>query len=51
MFLLNPKQPPRHCPDARSHELIQKTIGFFEAKGKGRLRKPSPRGRGSSPPS
>ena len=39
MFLLNPKQPSLHCPDARSRELIEKTIAFFEAKGKARLRK------------
>jgi acyl-CoA dehydrogenase len=39
MFLLNPRHPTRHCADARSRELIEKTIGFFEAKGKARLRK------------
>ena len=39
MFLLNPKVPSRHCRDAASRELIEKTIGFFEAKGKARLRK------------
>jgi len=38
-FLLNPRQPSRHCKDARSRELLEKTIGFFEAKGKARLRK------------
>jgi len=39
MFLLHPKVPSRHCPDARSRELVEKTVGFFEAKGKTRLRK------------
>jgi len=39
MILLNPKRHARHYPDARSRELIEKTIGFFEAKGKTRLRK------------
>jgi acyl-CoA dehydrogenase len=39
MFLLNPKQPSTHCTDARSRELIEKTVAFFEAKGKARLRK------------
>jgi len=38
MFLLNPKQPSLHCPDARSRELVEKTVAFFEAKGKARLR-------------
>jgi acyl-CoA dehydrogenase len=39
MILLNPKQHTRHYPDALSRELIEKTIGFFEAKGKAQLRK------------
>lgn len=39
MFLLNPKQHDRRYPDARSRELIEKTIAFFEAKGKARLRR------------
>jgi acyl-CoA dehydrogenase len=39
MFLLNPKQHTRHYPDALSRELIEKTIGFFEAKGKAQLRR------------
>ena len=39
MFLLNPKQHTRRYPDARSRELIEKTIAFFEAKGKARLRR------------
>jgi acyl-CoA dehydrogenase len=39
MFLLNPKQHDRRYPDARTAELVEKTIGFFEAKGKAGLRK------------
>ncbi len=38
MLLLNPKRyEPRH-PDPRTGELVRKTIAFFEAKGKGRLK-------------
>lgn len=38
MFLLNPKNPGLYNLDARSREIIEKTIGFFEAKGKTRLK-------------
>jgi len=38
MILLNPKQPMRHYPDARSREMMLKTIDFFEAKGKRKLK-------------
>jgi len=38
MILLNPKRHDRHYPDERSCDVIRKTIGFFEAKGKARLR-------------
>ena len=33
MFLLNPHHPTRFYPDARSREIMLKTIGFFESKG------------------
>jgi len=38
MILLNPRKHVRRYPDERSREIIRKTIGFFEAKGKARLR-------------
>ena len=37
MILLNPKKHDRAYPDARSQEIMRKTIEFFEAKGKTRL--------------
>ena len=33
MLLLNPKKHDRVYPDARSKEIMQKTIDFFETKG------------------
>jgi len=39
MILLNPKQHTRRYPDARSRDVVAKTIAFFEAKGKANLRK------------
>ena len=38
MILLNPKQHTRPYPDARSREVMLKTIEFFESKGKKRLK-------------
>jgi acyl-CoA dehydrogenase len=38
MILLNPKQHDRHYPDARSREIMRKTIDFFERKGKRQLK-------------
>ena len=38
MILLNPKQHTRPYPDGRSREIMLKTIAFFEAKGKHRLK-------------
>jgi acyl-CoA dehydrogenase len=38
MILLNPKQHTRPYPDGRSREIMLKTIAFFEAKGKRRLK-------------
>ena len=37
MILLNPKRHDRFYPDARSTEVMRKTIEFFETKGKDRL--------------
>ena len=37
MILLDPKNHDRPYPDSRSSELMRKTIGFFEAKGKAKL--------------
>ncbi len=37
MILLNPKHHTRKYPDARSKEVMEKTIAFFEKKGKIRL--------------
>lgn len=39
MFLLNPKHHERSYRDAESSEIMRKTIAFFEAKGKARLKK------------
>ena len=38
MILLNPKSHDRFYPDERSREVMLKTIEFFEAKGKARLK-------------
>lgn len=38
MLLLNPKQPTRKYPDARSRDIMLKTIDFFESKGKRKLK-------------
>ncbi len=37
MILLNPKNHDRAYPDARSREIMRKTIEFFEGKGKAKL--------------
>ncbi|MBW2418189.1 MAG: acyl-CoA dehydrogenase, partial [Deltaproteobacteria bacterium] len=37
MILLDPKNHDRPYPDSRSSELMRKTIGFFEGKGKAKL--------------
>jgi acyl-CoA dehydrogenase len=37
MILLDPNHRERAYPDARSSEIMRKTIGFFEAKGKTKL--------------
>lgn len=37
MILLNPKHLSRKYPDARSAEVMRKTVAFFEQKGKGKL--------------
>jgi acyl-CoA dehydrogenase len=37
-LLLNPKKHNRYYPDEGSREIMLKTIEFFEAKGKGRLK-------------
>jgi acyl-CoA dehydrogenase len=37
MILLDPKNHSRPYPDARSTEIMRKTIAFFEGKGKSRL--------------
>ena len=39
MILLNPKKHDRYYPDARSREIMRKTIAFFENKGKRRIKK------------
>ena len=39
MILLNPKKHDRYYPDARSREIMRKTIAFFENKGKGSIKK------------
>ena len=38
MFLLNPKQLPESHPDPALNEILRKTVAFFEAKGKKRLK-------------
>jgi acyl-CoA dehydrogenase len=38
MILLNPRKLTRPYPDARSVEVMRKTVEFFEAKGKVRLK-------------
>ena len=38
MILLNPKQYDRFYPDARSREIMRKTIEFFEEKGLARIK-------------
>ncbi len=38
MILLNPKEHSRYYPDERSREIVLKTIGFFESKGKRRVK-------------
>lgn len=38
MLLLNPKNYHPVCPDPESHELMKKTIEFFEDKGKKKLK-------------
>ena len=38
MILLNPRQLTKPHPDARSHEVLRKTVEFFETKGKARLK-------------
>ena len=39
MILLDPKNHDRFYPDERSREVMQKTIAFFEAKGKRALKR------------
>ena len=39
MILLNPRHPDFLPSDGPSRDIVQKTIAFFEAKGKARLRK------------
>jgi len=39
MILLNPKNRKRFYPDQRSEEIMQKTIAFFENKGKASIKK------------
>ena len=38
MILFNPSKGSRKYPDARTKEIMDKTIAFFETKGKGRLK-------------
>ena len=38
MILLHPNRLERHYPDERSREVMEKTVAFFEAKGKRRLK-------------
>ncbi|MBT3313017.1 MAG: acyl-CoA dehydrogenase [Anaerolineae bacterium] len=38
MFLLNPKDHQRHYPDEESRQIMEKTIAFFENKGKARIK-------------
>ena len=39
MILLNPKKHSRSYPDDATRQLMLDTIGFFEAKGRGKLKK------------
>ena len=47
MILLNPKHHTRSYPDGRSREIMLKTIAFFEAKGKRRLKEDDLSGSGT----
>jgi len=38
MILFNPKQLRAEHPDPKVNEILRKTVAFFEAKGKGRLK-------------
>ena len=38
MFLFNPRQPAARPADAATAALLEKTVRFFETKGKARLR-------------
>ncbi|MCP4604101.1 MAG: acyl-CoA/acyl-ACP dehydrogenase [Proteobacteria bacterium] len=38
MILLNPKKHNRYYPDEKSKEIMQKTIDFFESRGKKKLK-------------
>ncbi len=38
MFLLNPKDHQRHYPDEESRQIMEKTIAFFEGKGKAKIK-------------
>ena len=38
MILLNPRLLDRYYPDPRSREMMHKTVDFFEAKGKSRIK-------------
>jgi acyl-CoA dehydrogenase len=38
MILFNPQQLASHHPDPKLNEILRKTVAFFEAKGKRRLR-------------
>ena len=33
MLLLNPRNLTRNYPDARSREIMEKTVAFFEKRG------------------
>ena len=41
MVLLDPRNPDRPYPDARSSEIMRKTIDFFESKEKARPKRKS----------
>ena len=38
IILLNPKEHSRYYPDAKSKEIMLKTIEFFENKGKAKIK-------------
>ena len=38
MILLNPHSPSRYYPDERSRQIMLQTIGFFERKGKQKIK-------------